>query len=105
MGLFLSAVALHVCQHRAIGPGAGVFRIDLEGFGEQRLGLCVIFAIDRIVGLEQQAIDVARIELQCFDQGGGGALGVILVGASEAEVDVGVVRGALGGILKGLGGE
>ncbi len=105
MRLFLGAIALHVRQHRAIGPGAGVFRIDLEGLGEQRLGLCVIFAIDGVVGLEQQAIDVARVERQGFDEGGGGALGVVLIGAGEAEVDVGIVRGALGGVLKGLGGE
>ena len=51
-------VVPQVREHRPVGQARGSLRIDLEHLLEDLLGLGVPLAVDQVVDLEQQAVDV-----------------------------------------------
>ncbi len=53
----------------AVGPSRGLVGIDLQDLVDGQLGIVVVFCIDQVVDVEEQARDMPRVDGQCRDVG------------------------------------
>ncbi len=91
-------------QHRLVGKRPRLFGIDLENPLQELVGLGVPLAVDQLIGLQQQAVDVPRVDLERLGERLGGS-GAILgrQGAGQQVMKVRLERGGLRRLSKRLG--
>ncbi len=104
--LFTLGVPSQVSQRRAEGPGSRLRRVDRDDLVDHLRRVRVAFGVDQSVDLQQQAVDVAWVDLERLGDRFG-RLGAVVVAErlGHQVMETRVRRGLLGGLPQRLHGE